>query len=190
MIFSPNTLNQAPYQVLATLNWPGVHSAEDEAKVANATAAKFPDVTTIRVREMLQSVGVVLERVLTAARVAGGVTLLSGIIVLAGALAAAQRRRIYESVILKTLGATRFRIVAAQMLEQLSIAIVAGVMASACGALAAYLVCTILMKVAFTFSIAKLLQAALLTTIFVLAFGALGTLRVLRAKAAPYLRAE
>lgn len=190
MIFSPNALEQAPYQVLASLTWPSGHTAADEAAAVNAVAARFPDVTTVRVRDLLQSVAQVMTRVLTAARVAGGVTLLAGIVVLAGALAAAQQRRIYEAIILKTLGATRLRIIAAQLLEQLSIAAITGVFASALGALAAYMICVLLMKVPFTFSAVHLLQAAALTTIFVLTFGAVGTLRVLRAKAASYLRAE
>jgi putative ABC transport system permease protein len=190
MIFSPDTLREAPYQVLASLQWPGEHSAADESRLADAVTAKFPSATVIRVREMLETAGRMTGYVLNATQAAGSVTLFAGVIVLAGALAAAQRRRIYEAVILKTLGATRGRIIAAQLLEQISIAAAVSLLASVCGALAAWAVCSLLLKVPFTFSTTKLLQAALLTAIFVLGFGTVGTMRILRAKVAPYLRTE
>ena len=72
-----------------------------------AVAAEFPTVTTVRVKDALETVNHLLNQVFTAIRVAGSLTLLSGVLVLAGALSTVRARRIYEAVILKTLGATR-----------------------------------------------------------------------------------
>ena len=189
MIFSPNTLEAAPYNILATLSWPHSDPA-GEAEVVRAVAAEFPTVTSVRVRDALETVNTLLNRVFTAIRAAGSLTLISGVLVLAGALSTVRARRIYEAVILKTLGATRLRILMAHMAEYLILGLATAIVAAGAGALVAYLLLTRIMDISFTASPAALLQAAILATIFMLAFGLLGTLRVLGAKAAPYLRAE
>jgi putative ABC transport system permease protein len=189
MIFSPNTLEAAPYNILATLSWPNSDPA-GEAEVVRAVAAEFPTVTSVRVRDALETFNHLLNQVFTAIRVAGSLTLVSGVLVLAGALSTVRARRIYEAVILKTLGATRLRILMAHMAEYLILGLATAVVASGAGALVAYVLLTRIMDISFTASPTALLQAALLATIFMAAFGLLGTLRVLSAKAAPYLRAE
>jgi putative ABC transport system permease protein len=138
----------------------------------------------------LETVNALLGQVFTAIRVAGSLTLLSGVLVLAGALSTVRQRRIYEAVILKTLGATRIRILVAHMAEYLILGIATAIVATGAGAIVAYLLLTYLMDLSFTASPAALLQGAVLATIFMVAFGLYGTLRVLNAKAAPYLRAE
>jgi putative ABC transport system permease protein len=190
MIFSPNTLAAAPYNMLATLSWSAPHDAKAEADVVRAVTGAYPTVTSVRVKDALETFNSLMGKVFAAVRVAGGLTLFSGVLVLAGALATARARRIYEAVILKTLGATRWRIVAAHLAEHIALGLATAVVASAAGALVSYVILTELMEVGFHPSAAALLQASLLATIFMVAFGSFGTLRVLAAKASPYLRAE
>jgi putative ABC transport system permease protein len=190
MIFSPNTLQAAPYNILATLSWSTPHDDKAEADVVKAVTAAFPSVTSVRVRDALETFNSLMGKVFTAIRVAGGLTLFSGVLVLAGALATARARRIYEAVILKTLGATRWRIVAAHLAEHLILGLATALVASAAGAVVAYIILTELMEVGFHLSALALLQASFLATIFMIAFGLFGTLRVLGAKASPYLRSE
>lgn len=190
MIFSPNTLSSAPYNVLATLNWTGAHDDKAEAEVVRAVTAAYPSVTSVRVRDALETVNALVGKVFVAIRVAGGLTLFSGVLVLAGALATARARRVYEAVILKSLGATRWRIVAAHLAEHLVLGLITALVACVCGATVAYVILTRLMDVGFHLSAMALLQASLFATIFMIAFGLFGTLRVLGAKASPYLRTE
>ncbi|MFP4538851.1 MAG: ABC transporter permease, partial [Dichotomicrobium sp.] len=190
MIFSPNALENAPYRVLATLNWPdGVEPAAETAALKAVTAA-FPTVTAVTVRDVLQSVGRILAQVMTAIRIAASLTLIAGVIVLAGAFATAQRRRIYEAVVLKVLGARRRNIVLAHILEYVLMALAVAVFAAALGAVAAWLLVTQVMGVDFTFSALALVQAGILAVLLMVIFGSIGTLQVLGAKAAPYLRSE
>jgi putative ABC transport system permease protein len=190
MVFSPNTLQAAPYNVLATLSWTTPHDDKAEADVVKAVTAAYPSVTSVRVRDALETFNALMGKVFTAIQVAGGLTLFSGVLVLAGALATARARRIYEAVILKTLGATRWRIVAAHLAEHLILGLATAIVASAAGALVAYVILTELMEVGFHISAFGLLQASFFATIFMIAFGLFGTLRVLGAKASPYLRSE
>ena len=112
MVFSPNTLKGAPHNLLVTISLPNATPPAAEAQVIRSWAATYPSVTAIRVQDALDAFSSVFAKVMMAVRVAGSVTLLAGALVLAGALATAQRRRILEAVILKTLGATRRRILA------------------------------------------------------------------------------
>jgi len=190
MIFSPNALENAPYRMLATLNWPDGRNAEAENAVLRTVTAEFPTVTAVTVRDVLQSVGRVLEQVMTAIRIAASLTLVAGVIVLAGAFATVQRRRIYEAVVLKVLGAQRRNIVVAHILEYVLMAVAVAVFAAGLGAIGAWLLVTLVLGVAFTFSALALVQAGALAVLLMVVFGSIGTLQVLGAKAAPYLRSE
>jgi putative ABC transport system permease protein len=127
---------------------------------------------------------------MVAVRVAGGVTLIAGALVLAGALATAQRRRVLEAVVLKVLGATRRRILVSHVAEYLLLAVIAGTFAIGLGAFAAWIAVSEVMKIPFTFSLEAVLKALAVSIGLVLLFGSLGTWAVLRAKPAATLRSQ
>lgn len=190
MVFSPNTLAGAPHNVLATVTLPKTSTLAEEADVARAIGRAYPTVTAIRVKDAINAFGAVFGKVMAAVRVAGSVTLVAGALVLAGALATAQRRRILEAVILKAIGATRRRILTAHILEYLLIAAATAGFAVAFGALSAWIALENVMDVAFTFSWGAVALALGLATGLVVLFGGLGTLQVLRARPVPYLRSD
>ena len=133
MVFSPNTLEGAPHNLLVTITLPRTASLPTEAQVDRALGQGLPvhhrDPRERRSRRFTA----VFAKVMTAVRVAGSVTLLAGALVLAGALATAQRRRILEAVILKTLGATRRRILTAHFARILLLAAVTALLRSCSG---------------------------------------------------------
>ncbi len=104
LVFSPNTLAGAPHNLLATVTLPKDTPLAGEAKLAQEIGRAFPASTAVRVKDAIDAFNVIFGRVMIAVRAAGSVTLLAGALVLAGALATAQRRRIQQAVILKTLG--------------------------------------------------------------------------------------
>ena len=77
-----------------------------------AVAEAWPNVTAIGVREGIARVAAMLDGIAAATRWAALATLSTGLIVLIGAAAAGERRRVYEAAVLKTLGAGRGRILA------------------------------------------------------------------------------
>jgi putative ABC transport system permease protein len=189
MIFSPNTLAAAPYNMLATLNWPS-SNPEGEIKVVRAVSQEFPTVTAVRVRDAIENVNAILGQIFAAIRAAGMLTLFSGVLVLAGALSTARAKRVYEAVILKVLGATRRRILLMHLAEYLILGLATAIVAAGAGTLLAYLLLTEILNISFSAPPSALLQAAGLSTIFMVGFGIFGTARVLNMKSAPYLRAE
>ena len=113
MVFSPNAFRGAPHTHLATLAYPGGSTPAEEASVLRAVAKEFPMVTTVRVKDALDAVGSLIANLVLAIRGASAITLIAAALVLGGALAAGHRHRVYDAVILKTLGATRLRLLAA-----------------------------------------------------------------------------
>lgn len=190
LVFSPNTLAGAPHNVLATVTLPKSAPLAEEAMLAREVGKAFPAVTAIRVKDAINQFNAIFGRVMTAVRAASSLTLLAGALVLAGALATAQRRRIKQAVILKTLGATRRTILATHMAEYGLLALATSVIAAALGGLAAWATVARIMKLEFVFSPIALVQALAVALVLIAVFGGFGTARVLKARPVPYLRSE
>jgi putative ABC transport system permease protein len=161
---SPGIVSQAPHTFLATLR---TAPAEENAAFA-AVSRAFPNVTVVRVKEALAQVGELLAALARGIEIASLVTILAGVLVLAGAIAAGHRARIYDAVVLKVLGATRARLGAIYAIEYGLLGALAGCAALLAGTLAAWAVAKYVLDVAFVFAPAAVL--------FTIAGGALGTL--------------
>jgi putative ABC transport system permease protein len=190
MVFSPNTLIGAPHNLLATITLPRDADLAAEAALAREMGKAFPSTTAIRVKDALDAFHAVFQRIMVAVRVAGGVTLVAGALVLAGAFTTAQRRRIKQAVILKTLGATRRRILTSHLIEYAILALATSAIALLAGSIAAWITTTRIMDFGFTFSWRTAAEAIGLALVLVAALGGYGTWRVLREPAVPYLRSE
>jgi putative ABC transport system permease protein len=131
-----------------------------------------------------------LNQVAAALTVTGALTLLAGIFVLVSAVAAGQRRRIREAVILKTLGATRAQIRAAWLTEFGLIGLVAGTMAAMVGSAASFGVTHYILHTDWIFLPVTLIYTLAGALALMLLFGYVGTAAALRARPAPFLRNE
>jgi putative ABC transport system permease protein len=190
MVFSPNVLRGAPHNLLATITLPPSVSLTEEAQLARAIGKAHPAVTVIRVKDAVDAFNAVFEKVMMAVRAAGGVTMISGALVLAGALAAARQQRARMAVILKAIGGTRRQILMIHLVEYLVLATTTAAVALGIGALGAWAVLTHLMRVEFTFSWSAVAQALLLSCALVVVMGMIGTARVLSSRSTSYLRGE
>jgi putative ABC transport system permease protein len=187
LVFSPNAFKGAPHTHIATLSEAHPDPAGD-ARIIKSVADAFPMVTSVRVREALETVGAVVTNLVLAIRGASAVTLISAILVLGGALAAGHRHRVYDAVILKTLGATRARLLGAYALEYLMIGFATAIFGVFAGSVAAWLIVTRLMTLSFIWqagSAAGVVAAALIVTV---GLGLAGTLLALNQKPATVLR--
>jgi putative ABC transport system permease protein len=187
LVFSPNAFKGAPHTHIATLTETHPNSAGD-ARLIKSVADAFPMVTSVRVREALETIGTVVTNLVLAIRGASAVTLISAILVLGGALAAGHRHRVYDAVILKTLGATRTRLLGAYALEYLMIGFATAIFGVIAGSIAAWLIVTRLMTLSFIWqagSAAGVVAAALIVTV---GLGLAGTLLALNQKPATVLR--
>jgi putative ABC transport system permease protein len=188
MVFSPNTFRGAPYTWLSTLTFADRDDAARERALLRDVAAAFPSVTSVRVRDALEAVNDVVGQLATAIRGASAIALVASVLVLAGALAAGHRQRVYEAVVLKTLGATRPRLLWALVLEYGIVGLASAVFGFAAGAGAAYVILTFVMELDFAIDWFAALLAVVVALAVTILLGLAQTWRILGQKPAPFLR--
>lgn len=188
-VFSPNTFAGAPHMFMATAAFPDGGSNERELSLLQKVAQAFPTVTTIRVKDTLETVARITDQLAFAIRGATSVALLAAVLVLAGAIAAGQRARIYDAVVLKTLGATRWRLMLAYLLEYGLLGLSTAFFGILAGAIAAFAIVTRVMRLDhFVWDWSGAAQAAGIALAITLTLGLAGTWRVLGQKPARRLR--
>jgi putative ABC transport system permease protein len=187
LVFSPNTFAGAPHTDLATLTG-NLSTAADDANVIRKVAHAFPSVTSVRVRDALKSIGDIVTNLTLAIRGASLVTLIAALLVLGGALAAGHRHRVYDAVILKTLGAARRQLIGAYAAEYALIGLATALFGVAAGSVAAWQIVTRLMHLTFAWEAANAALVAALALALTIGLGLAGTFLALRLKPAAVLR--
>jgi len=188
LVFSPGAFGGAPHADIATLTFADGGTAAEEAAFIKALAEAFPTVTAVRVKDALDAIDTLVGNLVLALRGASSITLIAAALVLGGGLAASQRFRIYDAVVLKTLGATRAKLLAAYALEYLLIGLAAVLFGVAMGTLAADLVVTRVMEFPFVWVPGQAIAAALIALLATLVLGLTGTFTALGRKPAEVLR--
>ncbi|MCJ8310022.1 MAG: ABC transporter permease, partial [Hyphomicrobiales bacterium] len=197
MVFSPNTFAGAPHAHLATLrvgektslgNEETAEQVARDGEILKQVTTQYPTVTTVRVRDALNAVNGLIGQMATAIRAAALLALAASILVLGGALAAGNRARIHDAVVLKTLGATRRTLITAFVTEYALLGLATAIFALLAGGLASWFVINGIMGFTFTLMPEIALATVISALVFTVGFGLIGTWRVLGQKAAPVLR--
>ncbi len=186
MVFSPNTLAAAPHSHIVTVEMEG----GDEAVLLNAMARSFPSVTAVRVKDAITIVSDLLGQMLAAIRGANVLTLLTGVLVLAGALAAGLSERLYDAVVLKTYGASRSQLTRAFVIEYAGLGLAAAAFGLLVGSLASWFLARFILEMPWSFSPVTAILTALIALAVTVAAGLTVTWSALSAKPAAYLRNE
>jgi putative ABC transport system permease protein len=187
-LFRPGVLEQAPQTFVSPLRGPVALDAR--GKFQHDLVARFPNVSVIDFREVLETLRDVMSKVTLAITVVGGLVLFSGGLILIGAVAMTKFQRVYEAAVFKTLGANT-RAIARMLLYEYG---VLGSLAGLIGSLGA---------VALTWGVSRYaldipwrvfpiehIAGVVLTAFLVAAIGVLSSLDVLRNKPLATLRAE
>ncbi len=188
LVFSPGTFAGAPHSDIATLAFADGGTTAEETALIKALADAFPTVTAVRVKDALDAVAAIVGNLVLALRGASSITLVAAALVLGGALAASQRFRVYDAVVLKTFGATRARLTAAYALEYFLIGLVTVVFGVAVGSLAADLVVTRLMEFPYAWAAGEAAGVAFAALAVTVVLGLAGTVSALGRKPAEMLR--
>jgi putative ABC transport system permease protein len=188
LVFSPGAFAGAPATDIATVTYPGGGTAAEETSLLKAAGDAFPAVTAVRVKDALDAIGQLVINLVLAIRAASGLTLLSAVLVLGGALAAGHRHRVYDAVVLKTLGATRWQLLTAYALEYLLLGLATVLFGVAAGAVAAWRVVVDVMSLPFVWQGGPALAASLVALAATVLFGLTGTFAALGRKPAAVLR--
>jgi putative ABC transport system permease protein len=187
LVFSPGIFSAAPHTDIATLTFADGGTTAEETAVVKAVSDALPNVSAVRVKDALDAVGMLIGNLVLGLRGASAITLVAAALVLGGALAAGQDDRIYDAVVLRTLGATRAKLMIAYGLEYLLVGTTAVAFGVATGSIAAALIVTRVMEFPFVMGGQAGLAAfgALVVTV---ALGLIGTFGALGQKPARVLR--
>jgi putative ABC transport system permease protein len=186
VIFSQGALDGAPSTWIATARVPPA----DEGAVQSAVTAAFPNVTAIPVREVLERIASVLDQIALAIRLLAGVSIATGLIVMAGALGVSRQQRLYQSVILKALGATRGVVARVFAIEYALLGVAAGLCGSLLAAALAWGVGRWALDIHWAGSPLTVISGVAGATLLALGVGFLGTFRLLGKKPLAILRSE
>lgn len=186
-VFAPGTLEAAPHSIISTVY---ADTPEAEEAVQRAVTDRFGNISAIRVKDALDNATKIMDAVGIAIRITASVTLLAGVLVLAGAVISGHQRRIYDAVVLKVLGATRRKVLTAYIMEYGLLGLATSLVAAAIGSLIGYIVIAQVMRADFAFDTTSVVATAALSTLLTIALGLVGTWSALSQKAAPLLRNE
>ena len=186
MVFSSGTLKSAPHSHIVTVEMEG----GDEAKLLNTMARAYPSATAVRVKDAIGIVSDLLGQMLTAIRGASVLTLLTGVLVLAGALAAGLSDRLYDAVVLKTYGASRRQIIGAFVIEYAVLGLAAAGFGILVGTLGSWFLAKFILEMPWSFSFMTAALTALAAMSVTVAAGLAVTWGALSARPAGYLRNE
>jgi putative ABC transport system permease protein len=188
LVFSPGAFAGAPHTDIATLTFADGGSPPEDAAVIKAVAKAFPAVSAVSVKDALDAVDRIVGNLAAGLRGASMLTLIAAALVLGGALAASHRTRLYDAVVLRTVGATRRQLLAAYAVEFLLVGLASVLFGLAAGSVTAALVVSKLFDFPFLFIAGRAALAAGAALVVVVALGLLGTARVLGRKPMEVLR--
>jgi len=186
VIFSSGIFAGAPHTDIAAIRVPPA----SEPAMERAVAKGFDNVSVISVRQAVEAARELLSGINVAIGATAGITIAGGVLVLAGAIAAGRKRRQFEAVVFKVLGAVRADILRAFLLEYGLLGLATGLVAAAVGSVVSWAITVKLMELPWSFDLASVALTVAGTVAFALLAGFAGTWRALGAPAAPQLRNE
>lgn len=105
----------------------GVHiNPRQVGAMERAFFVAFPTITLINVADVMERIESVVDQITFVVRLLAGFSILAGLMILASSIASTRFRRMREAVVLKTLGATRMRIVRTFSVEFSVLGLLAG----------------------------------------------------------------
>ncbi len=189
LVFSPNSLADAPHKLAATINLAASsRSGARKGALLRGLTRVFPSISVIEVGGLLRAASALLDQMSTAILAAASVAVLAGIAVLLGAIAAARATRLYDNVILRVLGASRAQLLGLQLAEFGALAMVLAGVALVLGTGLGWLVMVQLFAFEFLPDWPRVLAVLGGGLLLVLVFALGGSLPLLRARPAEALR--
>lgn len=186
MILSPGSIEGAPFTYVATVRV----SPEKEVPLQQAVVASFPNISAIHIGDVLDSFARVLDRLSLAIRAVALFCVVAGGLVMAAALASTRYRRLYESVILKALGATRGLIARAFAMEYVLLGAVAGLIGLSLGSALSWAMLRYVFELPWNIHPQLLGIGLFLTMLLTLIVGFASTYRILGQRPLAVLRHE
>ena len=186
MILSPDSLQGAPFTYIATANV----DPEEEVPLQRALVKILPNVTAIKVGDILENVARLLRQLSWAIQGIALLCIAGGAVVMTTALSTTRYRRLYEASILKALGGTRRIIVKAFALEFAMVGTLAGVIGVGLASALSWAILYFFLDLPWAFQPGVLGWGLVLTVLLAITVGFLSTFRILGEPPLAVLRQE
>ena len=187
-VFRPGPFAHAPQTWIGILRAP--EDPAERGRFQRDLITRFPNVSAIDVREILSTIRQAVDNVTLAISIVGAVALLSGVLILVGAVAMTKFQRVYEAAILRTLGASTRMLGTMLALEYGSLGLLAGGIGAASGLILSWAVSRHVFDIPWRPSPGIATIGAVATTALVGVVGVIASYDVLRKKPLGTLRAE
>ena len=178
-IFSPGTLEAAPHSIIAAVYASGIETAE---QIRNNVVDSLTNVSSISVKDALKNAQDIITTVGFTIKTTAAFTLISGILVLASALATQQQKRQYEATIYKVLGMTRMQILFLYITEYLFLSLISAVLATLISTVTSWLILTKIMRSDFQLDAGAVILTLGISLLTMIALGLGSTWRSLSLK--------
>ncbi|MGA9771300.1 MAG: FtsX-like permease family protein [Blastocatellia bacterium] len=188
VLFRPGSLENAPQMLIAAISGPAEEVAR--SRFQRALLDRYSNISVIDVADIIQAVTRIVNNITLAVSFVGVFVLLSGALILIGSLAMTKFQRIYETALLKTLGAKRKTILMILLTEYGLMGLVAGLIGSLAAVGLSYATARFVFDIKWSFTPLINLSGIAATVVLVVVVGAVSTLDVLSKKPLATLRAQ
>lgn len=187
VVFAPRSLERAPHSLvtLARIEDPALRG-----RLQRAVAERFPNVTSLDLTVLQAAIEQLVGRVSLAIRFMALFSLITGVLVLVGAVATSRYQRVREGALLKTLGATRSQVLRVVFTEYLALGLLAATSAVGLSAAAGWALARFMFEVPFAFPAEAIAGVIGLTSLLTVGVGAWGSVEVIRKTPLEVLRTE
>jgi putative ABC transport system permease protein len=172
VVFPPGSLEGAPaFHVFVTRT----KSAEESAEIQRSVVERFPNVSAIDLTLVLNTLDAILSKVSLALRFMALFTVATGLLVLAGAVLVSRHQRMKESVLLRTLGASRAQLQRILVWEYASLGFLAGSTGTILAIAASWALAHFVFRTSYLLSVVPILIAPLSVALLTVATGLLSS---------------
>lgn len=176
VVFPSGVLEEAPSFRIVTTRAP---SRESSASLQRAIVQKFPNVSSIDLALVLDTIDSVLKKVAFVIRFMAAFTILTGLIVLFASILTGRYQRVQESILLRTLGASKHQVQRILFIEYFLLGFLASITAIILAEAGTWALAKYLVKIQFTFTPWPALIAAIAVSGLTVIVGLLGNRGVL-----------
>ncbi|MDB5615277.1 MAG: hypothetical protein JWQ22_2930 [Devosia sp.] len=186
LLFSPGVLEGAPQTVMGSIDVTDGAANDVESRLSKA----FPTLSFLPVGDALERIEDILSSLANAVALVGSLAVISGVLVLAGAMTVGRKQREADAVVMKVLGATSRRVIVGFMVEYGVLGFLAAAMGAGLGIAATWAILTFVMEIPFAPNLLTVAIVVLGSVMVTIATGVLTTWSAMSARPARQLRSE
>jgi putative ABC transport system permease protein len=186
LLFSPGVIEAAPQTLMGSIAVVDGAAPDVETRLGQA----FPTLTFLPVGEALKQIEDILSSLANAVALVGSLAVISGVLVLAGAMTVGRRQREADAVVMKVLGATSRDVIFSFLVEYGMLGLLAAAMGASLGIAAAWSILTFVMDISFAPDVLTIAVVVLGAVAATIATGVLTTWSAMSVRPAKQLRQE